>query len=145
MITDALLLLSVAQAVTASAVSTNTVDLGVARDIGAGEPLYVSFHVTTNFATLTSLTPNLIISANADLSSATVIASGPAIPVASLVAGYKTYMRIPPIADSIGKRYFGASYTVTGSNATAGAISAEIVKDVEDGAKYYPSGYTVAA
>ena len=50
MITDQLLRLSDAQGpITATAVSTNTVDLQVARDIGEGRELYVVFTVTTAF------------------------------------------------------------------------------------------------
>ena len=45
MITDAFLRLSDAQALTTTAVSTNTIDLGVARDVGAGEEIYVYFTV----------------------------------------------------------------------------------------------------
>ena len=45
MITDALLRLSADQAVTASAVSTNTIDLSQIRDIGEGKPLYMVFTI----------------------------------------------------------------------------------------------------
>ena len=60
MITDKLLRVSEDQAVTATAVSTNTIDLGVARDIGEGMDLYMVFTVTETFATLTSLTIDVI-------------------------------------------------------------------------------------
>ena len=41
MYVDAQLLFSDAQAVTAAAASTNSIDLGAVRDIGTGEELYV--------------------------------------------------------------------------------------------------------
>ena len=41
MITDALLRVSEDQALTTTAVSTDTIDLVVARDIGEGTPLYM--------------------------------------------------------------------------------------------------------
>ena len=50
MITDALLRVSEDQALTTTAVSTNTVDLSVARDMGEGTPLYMNFAVTTALA-----------------------------------------------------------------------------------------------
>ena len=46
MITDSLLRVSEDQAVTSTAVSTNTVDLGVARDVGEGTALYMNFALT---------------------------------------------------------------------------------------------------
>ena len=42
MMLDALLNLSSAQAVTATAVSTNSIDLSTARDVGVGNDLYAS-------------------------------------------------------------------------------------------------------
>lgn len=148
MITDALLLLSSAQAVTASAVSTNTIDLGLARDVGAGEPLYVVLTVDESFATATSVTINTIISANADLSSADILSSTPAIPIANLLAGRKPIVLEVPsailIANPVGKRYLGLSYTIGGSNATAGKFTANVVRDVQDVSKLYASGFTVA-
>lgn len=69
MITDALLRLSADQAVTASAVSTNTIDLSQIRDIGEGKPLYMVFTITETFATLTSLAFNVVTDDNASLSS----------------------------------------------------------------------------
>ena len=73
MITDALLRLSTDQAVTASAVSTNTIDLSQARDIGEGKPLYMVFTITETFATLTSLAFNIVTDDNASLGSPAVI------------------------------------------------------------------------
>lgn len=146
MITDNLLLLSDAQAVTASAASTNTVDLGTARDIGEGEELYVHFKVDTTFtaAGAATMTMNIITSASADLSTPTILASTAAIAVATLVAGYRTAIEIPPQIKSLGQRYIGVSYTIATGPMTAGAISARIVKDIQDGQKFYASGFTVA-
>lgn len=141
MIFDANLKLADDQAVTATAVSENVIswpDLNTvygetaatARDLGKGVPIPLLIQVTEDFATLTSLTITVETSANADLSSSTVLASSPAIPAASLVAGYRP--SLPPVMpeDASGK-YFGLRFTVGGSNATAGQITAGIVAAVQ--------------
>jgi len=146
MITDKLLRVSEDQAVTATAVSTNTIDLGVARDMGEGMNLYMVFTVTETFATLTSLTIDVITDDNAALSSGAVNASTGAITLASggLAAGQQYAVRINPDIAGVAERYMGAKYTVSGSNATAGKITADIVTDIQDGKKSYASGFTVA-
>lgn len=146
MITDKLLRLSEDQAVTASAVSTNTIDLGVARDVGEGRELYVVFTVTTTFATLTSLTFQIVTDDNASLTSPTVVAATGAITLAGggLAAGQQHALRIPADIAGVGERYLGVQYTVGGSNATAGKVTADIVLDIQDGKKFYESGFTVA-
>lgn len=144
MITDALLRLSADQAVTASAVSTNTIDLSQARDIGEGKPLYMVFTITETFATLTSLAFNIVTDDNASLSSPAVI-NTVSVTLASggLAAGKQLVLPIPPLKGSKGERYLGASFTVSGSNATAGKITTDIVETFQDGQKYYASGFTV--
>lgn len=145
MITDALLRVSEDQAVTASAVSTNTIDLGVARDMGEGRDLYMVFTVTTTFATLTSLTFQIVTDDNASLSSPKVIAATGAVTLAGggLAAGQQHVLRIPPEIAGKGEQYLGAQYTVGGSNATAGKVTTDIVLDIQDGRKAYASGFTV--
>lgn len=145
MITDALLRVSEDQAVTASAVSTNTIDLGVARDMGEGRDLYMVFTVTTTFATLTSLTFQIVTDDNASLSSPKVIAATGAVTLSGggLAAGSQHVLRIPPEIAGKGEQYLGAQYTVGGSNATAGKVTTDIVLDIQDGRKAYASGFTV--
>lgn len=145
MVTDKLLRVSEDQAVTASAVSTNTVDLSVARDIGEGRDLFMVFTVTETFTTLTSLTFQFVTDDNASLSSPTVVASTGAITLAGggLAAGKQHVVRIPPQIGSKGERYIGAQYTVGGSNAGAGKVTTDIVLDIQDGKKFYASGFTV--
>lgn len=146
MITDLFLSLSAKQAVTASAASTNTIDLLTAQDIGEGENLYMHWSVdTTALASggASNVTFQIIISDNADLSSPVVIAQTGAIAKGTLLAGYRTALPIPPQIKSLGKRYLGAYYAVDTNNLTAGNFTAQIVKNIQDGQKNYASGFTV--
>lgn len=136
MIFDAQTKFSAAQAVTATAVSTNVIDLGAAgipyggsvaltRDFGVTDKIPLAIQVVANFATLTSLTVSVETDDNEAFSSATTVATTPAIPVAQLVAGYQ--FTIDDIPFRTRERYVRLRYTVGGSNATAGAITAGVV------------------
>jgi len=142
MITDKLLRVSEDQALTTTAVSTDKIDLSVARDIGEGQDLFMNFAVTTALTGGTSVKFEVVTSAAADLSSPTVIGSTDAIVTASLVAGYNTAVRINPQIASLGQRYLGARYTISGTY-SAGKVTADVVMDIQDGRKFYPSGVTV--
>ena len=153
MITDNLLRLSgsltagsaTGQAVTATANSTNVVDLSLARDVGEGEDLYVQFTVGTAFTAggSATLTPTIVVSAADSLTTPTTIATAGTIAVATLVAGYSFVVRLNPQIASLGLRYLGAIYTVATGPMTAGTITADIVTDIQDGKKFYASGFTV--
>ena len=133
------------QAVTATANSTNVVDLSLARDVGEGEDLYVQFTVGTAFTAAGSatLTPTVVVSAADSLTTPTTIATAGTIAVATLVAGYSFAVRLNPQIASLGLRYLGAIYTVATGPMTAGTITADIVTDIQDGKKFYASGFTV--
>ena len=143
MITDKNLRVSTDQAVTTTAVSSDTIDLSVARDIGEGHDLLMNFALTEAFAGGTSTNFEVIIADNAALSSNVVVvgASG-AIATASLTLGTNIAVRINPQIGSLGKRYIGARYTVSGTN-TAGKVTADIVETIRDGKKFYASGFSV--
>lgn len=134
MIFSAQQLFSDDQAITATAVGTNVIDLGTAgtpygaaaalnNDKGKGTEIPVLIQVTEAFNTLTSLTITLETSANADLSSSTVLATE-TIALAALTVGKKTNLQIAP--NGITGRYLGTRYTVTGTNPTLGKITAGI-------------------
>lgn len=147
--TDALLQLSSAQAVTASAVSTNTIDLGEDRDIGSGRDLYAVVNVdeTVTAAGAATVTVQVIASASSDLSNPTVLSQSGPIPKADLVAGRKPI--VVPIAPGaltslpIGQRYLGVNYEVATGPLTAGKFSATITDSQVDVGKNYPSGFSV--
>ena len=143
MITDKLLRVSEDQAITTTAFSTDTIDLGVARDVGEGTALYMNFAVTTALANGTSVKFEVVISDNANLSSPVVVGSSDAILTAALTVGKNVVVRINPDIAGKGKRYLGARYTVAGTF-NAGKVTADIVETIGDGQKYYASGFTVA-
>lgn len=149
MLTDAYLQLSSSQAVTSTAVSTNTLDLQSTRDIGEGTPLYVVITVDEAAAASGSATVQfqLIVSANADLSSADVLIETAALGKAELTAGHKPIvLPIPPsilTAQPIGKRYFGVNYVVATGPLTAGKFSATVTDASVSVGKSYASGFSV--
>lgn len=150
MLLDALLQLSNAQAVTATAVSTNTIDLSQSRDVGPGENLHAVISVDTTAAAAGAATVNfqIISSANANLSSPTVLAQTDAIPIANLTAGRKPIViDLSPtvlLAQPIGQRYLGIQYTVATGPLTAGAFTAYLSNSEVTVGANYPSGFTVA-
>ncbi len=133
MIIDTSLQFSNAQAITGSAPSTNTIDLGVTgtpfgatnplvRDIGRGEPIDLAVSVSQTFAGLAAL--QVSVQTSPDNVTWTSVDTGASIAAAQLVAGY--LFRVPNIIEQADQRYLRLYYTVTGT-ATQGAISASIV------------------
>ena len=143
MITDKLLRVSEDQALTTTAVSTDTIDLSVARDVGEGTSLYMNFAVTEALANGTSVKFEVISSAAANLGSPTVIGSTDAILTAALTLGKNVVVRINPDIAGKGQRYLGARYTIAGTF-NAGKVTADVVETIGDGRKFYASGFTVA-
>ena len=143
MITDKNLRVSTAQAVTTTAVSTDSIDLLQAREIGEGADLFFVFTVGTAFSGGTSITFQIVTDDNDSLSSPTVVAATGAILTASLTAAAQFIVPIPPQIASLGERYLGAQYTVSGTY-SAGTVTADVVHNIQDGKKFYPSGFTVA-
>jgi hypothetical protein len=137
MIFDKQSLFSDAQAITATAVSTNVIDQGatgtpiggsvaLARDLGAGGPVPIRIQVTEAFATLTSLTVSIQTSDAEDFGSGVVtVGSTAAIAAADLIAGKVFSLQYVP--QGTDKRYVRLNYTVAGSDATAGKVTAGIV------------------
>lgn len=142
MITDKFLRVSEDQAITADAASTNTIDLSQARDIGEGQPLYMVFTVTEAFNNLTSILLEVVASAAADLGTPQILSMQNVL-LAGLTVGSQYTVVIPPQIGSLGKRYLGAYYDVTGTAPSTGKITADIVTNIQDGKKNYASGFTV--
>ena len=156
MFTDALLMTSgsitgntvTPQTVTGASttvLSTNTIDLGAnVRDIGAGDDdLFARIEVVTGVTGGTSIEIQTIAADAANLTgNVTVIGTTGPIPVASLVAGARFANRINPRIASKGQRYLGTQYVIIGTT-TTGAFVADYGDGYQDGAKFYPSGFSV--
>ena len=151
MITDALLRLctdlDIGNLGNNATVLTDVVDLGVARDVGHGHPLYVHFSVTETFAGLTSLEAQILVDSDAGFTTGgaenpapVVIASTGAIATAAIPTSFA--IQIPPQIGSTGKRYLAVKFVCVG-DPTAGMITTDIVLDIQDGKKFYASGFTV--
>lgn len=122
-------LFSDAQAITASAASTNVIDNKVARDIGKGEDIPLRIQVVEAFNNLTSLDVALQIDDNEAFSSATTVITTNVL-LADLVAGKV----IPPceIPRGTKERYMRLYYTVNGSAPTTGKITAGTIAGEQD-------------
>lgn len=141
MIFDKTLELSLAQAVTATAVSTNVIDIGSARNIGVGEDLFLYIKVDTAATAAGAATVNFQLQAddNSGMASPATILDSGAIGKAALTAGAVIKYKLPSGAY---ERYLALNYLVTTGPLTAGAFSAWVCSDVQDN-NQYASGFTV--
>lgn len=108
-------------------VSTDSIDLLSAADNPgrSGMPLRaVALLTTAMVGPGSSIQAQLISSDNSNLSSPTVLASGPVTGVAAAALGTK--LLDVPLPDSA-QRYLGFQYVITGAAVTAGAVTSGIV------------------
>ncbi|VFS64153.1 Uncharacterised protein [Kluyvera cryocrescens] len=127
MILDKLLMFSEKQAVTATAASTDVIDLGpidgTVRDIGVGEPL--EWFVTTD-ATATAAgaaTVNVNLQTSADNSTWVTLASSGDLALSALTAGKRIVSQKVPQGVL---RYLRLNYVVGTGPLTAGAFTSGI-------------------
>jgi len=132
MIFSAQQLFSDDQAVTATAVSTNVVDMGAAgtpygaaaalnADKGKGNYVPILVQVTEAFNTLTSLVITIETGSTASLGT---VLSSQTIALAGLTVGKQLAVQVLPHGATA--RYLGVRYTVVGSNPTLGKVTAGI-------------------
>ena len=150
MILDKQTKFSDAQAVTATAISTNVLDLrngatpALVDEGMSGPETWLVAQATSAFTAAGAATVVITVesSTTADLAtSPTVHFTSAPIPVASLIAGF-TAMRLQlPSGDY--KRYLGLRFTVATGPFTAGAVTAFLTPDIQRNLTY-PTGFSVA-
>jgi hypothetical protein len=122
------------QALTGDEVSDNIIDLGLPRNIGVGEVLYVG--VVVEAAITGTLQVNVETDDNEGFSSATVSADIGSF-AASAAAGDSLYYKVSP--DVMNERYVRLDF----NGATGGTVSAFITHDI-DAFTAYAKGYTIS-
>lgn len=135
-----------AQAITATAISTNVLDARqpngapTLKDEGIfGQDLWLNVVVVQAFNNLTSLTVTFESDSASTLASAPVVHFSKTIALAGLTAGAAIRVQVP--SDDY-KRYLGLRYTVTGTAPTQGSVMAFLSLDPQRNV-IYPSGFTV--
>lgn len=150
MFLDALLLVSDAQALTATALSTNTIDLSLTapiRRIGDGEPvgfgmiIDVGADFTTGDETYAF---QVIQSATANLASATILSARSIVPTASpatslLAAGKSYFFGVPPGTPT--QQFIGLNYVLGGTTPTITVTSWLTLQSMMDKLQTYAKGY----
>lgn len=138
MITDLTTLFSNAQAITATANSTNILDLGapgtipgpggtaLVRDVGKGEPIPLLVTVVQSFNNLTSLTISLQVATDTAFTSPVTVDVSPTYALADLAVGAR-YLLPDSIPVGSNLRYMRLVYTVAGTAPTTGQITAGLV------------------
>ena len=131
MLFDKTTLLSDQQAITATAASTNVIDLGatpssIARDIGKGKPIPLLIQVTEQFtaAGAGTLTVALQVDSDEAFGSAKTVWTSPAIAKATLAPGYVIVPEYIPRGTD--ERYMRLNYTVATGPMTAGKVVAGV-------------------
>lgn len=128
MIFDVQTLLSNAQAITATAASTNVIDLGpiktgIVRDIGKGKQIPLLIQVVEDFNNLTSLAIALQVD-DADTFGTPKTVWSATVLLADLKKGYVV---VPEhITRYTNERFMRLNYTVTGTAPTTGKITAGV-------------------
>jgi hypothetical protein len=132
MIMDKNLMVSAAQAVTASAASTNYIDLGAAGDAYVSSWLVVQVREAATASGSATVDIDIQCDDNTSFSSATSLYKVSAVPKATLVANYEAIkVRIPQGCE----RYLRVYYTVATGPLTAGTFDAFVVSDVKTGSQ----------
>ena len=137
MILDTQSMFSDDQAITATAASTNIIDLGATgtvvgsssalkRYLGQSEPIeiLVQWTATAVSGGSSTVTVDLETDDNSGFSSATTLATTGAVVKATLVQGHRMSIKFMPEKT---ERYIRLNYTVATANLTAGTVTAGLV------------------
>lgn len=142
MFQDAHALFSSEQALTASAASTNLMDLGAGRRIGTGQDLYCVVQVTTAFTDAGSdstITVTIQQDTTAAFSSATTIQTIGTFAALSAV-GSQLIVKLQPEVQT--EQYIRLYYTAANGDLTTGAVTAFLTTDI-DAWTAYANNYTI--
>jgi hypothetical protein len=136
MLIDAQNEFSDAQAVTATAIGTNMLNLGSTDDYAIGEPLFVDFVVNTAFAS--GGAPTMIFQIVQDTEntggSPSVLVASASHLKAALTVGVRVRLYLP--ANTQTQQYLGVQYTVGVTTYTAGKVDA-FLSPVEQASETY--------
>ncbi len=137
-----------AQAITATAISTNVIDTRqprgtpVLKDEGiVGQEIWLNVVVVQGFNTLTSLTFSLESDSTTNLATSPTVHFSKTVALAGLTAGAQV-VRVQLPSEFTYERYLGMRYTVTGTNPTLGSVIAFLSLDVQANAGY-PGAFTL--
>lgn len=140
---DALHLFSDSQALTATAASTNVVDLGGDNNVGIGEPMAVVIAVEVAADDTTgdeTYSVALQTDDNSSFSSATEL--GTATIVRGTAAGVKFVVGVP--ADERAERYLRLNYTLGGTTPTVTVSAFLIPQSMVQNYVSYADGFTIS-
>jgi hypothetical protein len=146
MITDNELYFSEEQAVTATADSESVVDLGVERDIGRGENLFLVVMLTEAMTDAGSDSTVTVTLQTDDALSAGALASANTLETLGVfaalsAAGTRLVRKLQP--GLAYEQYLGVKYTVANGNLSTGKFTAFLCKDVNLD-KVYPDNITIS-
>lgn len=135
MILDKHLQVSDAQAVTASAASTDYIDKKAAGDVGMGKPLHMMITVdeAAQAAGAATVTFQIQCDDNSGFSSPKTVFQSGAIAKADLVPGYQLFMPMPIGLD---EQFIRVYYSVGTGPLTAGKFTAHVVEGVQKSVAY---------
>lgn len=157
MILDGQLEFSDGQALTATAVGTNVIDLSVDRSIGNGEPMAVvvtidvaadqttgdeDYTFEVEYASDAAQTTGRQLIGRRVYESGTPTA--PAQDADLLVVGYKVIIPIPPTDLSESERYIGVRYTLAGTSPSVTVSAYLQPMSMIDATNDYATGYSIS-
>jgi len=157
MILDAQAQFSDSQALTATALSTNVIDLSADRAIGRGEPMAVVFNVEVAADQVTGdedYTFAVEVASDAAITTARqelgrrIFESGtPTAPAQNadlLVAGYTFVLPLPPTGLGESERYLGVRYTLAGTTPTITVSAYLVPMSMLQGNESFPDAITIS-
>lgn len=153
---DSQLQFSDAQAVTATAVGTNVIDLREDRSMGNGEPLAVMFTVDVaadqtsgdeDYTFQVEYASNAAQSTGRQLMGERIFESGtpdaPAQDADLLVAGFSFFIMLPPTKLSESEQFLGIRYVTAGSSPTITVTAQLMPASMVDATNDYADGFDI--